>query len=1003
MAFGKKSKAKENVAASDYVDMAEAEASTAANVLAPGESSPRRSTPDDQDYSLPGDVSEQATLEQRQQFFFGGDSVMSGDDDGTVGDTVYTAGDTVYTAGVKTILRYRGFSTSIKEMFLDESLVCASIGCFGLFLSNRTEYLLQLRNDRRGVRWGRSSSKNSLPSRIVAYALLLTLALIGITFCIWGFGEGNASPLAQNWYDGYDFYQETDDAWKWDNLNKQAEIDDDQYRYFYADDDGADDAYGDDANANGDDAAGDDAYNNGDDAYNNGDDAYNNGDDAYNNGDDAYNNDDAYNRRNLEFLPSNGHAVHGIFKIRDMHETLWKPVISYCKKERQQERKLYQSKTSPNSTKYAERSLASDVRVSLVLAFLIVLGILGRRRRMRTRYYLVRARAQEDHLYYASAAAGSKKVAFQDSREDQYEGACSHTLCGCYPIDPPTEGDEVLEEEIHVAEEGVQGQKKKRRMGDVMSRMFSCLMAICCGTVCKFWCQCLSICALAQEAREIRLLVPTRYQRLDFITHQPFSEYSKGINDLRRGWLGKMRQKSGIMPHFDALSKLSRYILILFGISICAIALTLAFNPLAKFSWPDMIILAATFGQSFLVLLIVHWIFHKSDLSLDAVVKFYAAGFFVAVPSSFIFEGILVNLTMLLAYEVYWIGESVSGESFIYWVLNHRKTLWIVGEFVNAYIVAAITEEVCKYYTFRAVEHPDLLFLTGLQRSSQDERAIEGGMVKYPFSPHQIENSNRKNGTSYDENDIDQNAQYDGNTHRTNESAKKDKKGKFDLTKHFGEDEFDEDEEPDVRTYRQKAAAVTTGMISVAVGLACAENCLYVFFLGGLAGNSGDAQQGGVMEAWLVLLFRSLFPVHALAAAMQSINVIRKFIECKEDDGHRIGVGRIVLPAILMHGTFDAVLLAINVYIESVWQKYLEKYGGKIDPDDPPYNAVVLNGIVFSLISVVILSGLIWYYREQKSQNQRLTAMEQKDRVNGENAYKSPATVPPSKGDIELV
>ena len=99
-------------------------------------------------------------------------------------ETVYGEDNETFT-GVTTILRYRGFSTSIKDFFLDEALVCASIGCFGLFLSNRTEHLLQLRNDRRGVRWGRSSSKNSLPSRLIAYALLLTLALIGITFCVW--------------------------------------------------------------------------------------------------------------------------------------------------------------------------------------------------------------------------------------------------------------------------------------------------------------------------------------------------------------------------------------------------------------------------------------------------------------------------------------------------------------------------------------------------------------------------------------------------------------------------------------------------------------------------------------------------------------------------------------------------------------------------------------------------------------------------------------------------
>lgn len=980
--------------------------SDGASPLSPGESSPRRKTIDsnyDEDA-----MGETESVERRRRIFeqeykSDGEETDYGEDN-----------DNETFTGVTTILRYRGFSTSIKDFFLDEALVCASIGCFGLFLSNRTEHLLQLRNDRRGVRWGRSSSKNSLPSRLIAYALLLTLALIGITFCVWGFGTGNASPLAQNWYDGYDVYVETDDAWKWEAKNKQAQIDDDQYRYWFSNDDATNDDinssyYSKNKNKN---KSSNKWYNswynkNNDDNSN----SYNNDDANYNNN---YNNDDGnYNNRRflqdqLEITPH--HPVTGIFKLRDMHETLWQPAISFFQDEWNRpfetdnnNRQLYESMYGQD-TGDAQRDVASDVRLSLIFAFLIVLGIFGRRRRMRTRYYLVRARAQEDHLFYASAAAGLKKVTFQDSREDQYEGACSHTLCGCYPVDPPAEGEEIVDDEIHVGDMGVSGQKKKRQVGDIMTRFFSCLMGACCGVVCRFWCQCLSICALAQEAREIRLLVPTRYQRLDYITHQPFVEYAKGINDLRRGWLGKDRKRSGLMPHINALSKLSRYILIFFASAIAIITVTLVFNPRATFAWPDMVILAATFGQSFLVLLIVHWIFHYSDLSLDAVIKFFAAGFLIAVPSAFVFEGILTNINLLLGYGLYSLGQKIGGDNFTYFIIEHIKIFWFVGEFFSAFFVAALVEELCKYYTFRTVEHPDLVFLTGLQRSSQDERAIEGGMVKYPFGSHQIENSNRKGGTSYDDADADKDADYKGNSHRKNQKGD----DKFDLTKHFGEDGFMDEEEPDVRTVRQKASAVTTGMISVAVGLACAENFLYVFLLGGTSANSGDVESGGILEEWLVLLFRSLFPVHALAAAMQSINVIRKFVETRTDsDNHRIGIGRIVFPAILMHGTFDAVLLSINVYIETVWEQYLEKYEGRVDPNNPPYDPMTVNIVAFSSIAFVMFIALIWYWKESRAQQQRLIELEEKEKANAGNlpTYRSPSELSGSKpaGDIELV
>jgi hypothetical protein len=42
--------------------------------------------------------------------------------------------------------RYRGFSTSLSSLFLDESIVCGAVSCWGLLLSSRTEHLLDERN-----------------------------------------------------------------------------------------------------------------------------------------------------------------------------------------------------------------------------------------------------------------------------------------------------------------------------------------------------------------------------------------------------------------------------------------------------------------------------------------------------------------------------------------------------------------------------------------------------------------------------------------------------------------------------------------------------------------------------------------------------------------------------------------------------------------------------------------------------------------------------------------
>jgi len=976
-----------------------------------------------------------------------GDSVSYDDHTGVFTKATTTSGSTLHTmqhggTGVKMIRRYRGFSTSIKSLFLDESLVCGAVGCFGLILSNRTEYLLQLRNERRGALSPRSFRKGSIdkkkmPSRIVAGGLLLTLLLMFSTFVIWGFGTGNG--VAGDYLNGYDYNSNNDNngdaaAWWDDYLQRDDDAaannnNDDQQQY--------DDAYYNNGNNNGDDDANaaadddDDANNNNqandDDAANanaNDDAAAN--DDAYNGDDDNNNNRRSRHRREREVQRQQvvvvNHPVHGIFKIRDYQENLWDPILEMLRNDRYREDHAENEQVQINTTTsnrrrrrdeeegyddayttddiYDEsgsyvgyrkrRDIASDIRIALLFAFLLFLGILGRRRRMRTRFYLVRARAQEDHLYYASSdEAAAMRVAFDDTREDQYEGACSHTLCGCYPADEvDPNGDD---ENVEVADSGIFRRKKKPYHEDIAARTFNCLMSCCCGAIFKCWFQCLSICALAQEAREVRLLIPPRYQRIDFITHQPFHEYQHAVNDLRRGWLGKARRVAGIMPHYFALSRLSRYIIVLFTLVTATIVATLLFNPRAAFSWQDAVVLMATFVQSFLVLFVVHWIFHKSDLSLDGVIKLFAAGFLIAVPTAFFFEGLLVNIVLFSTWILYDMFVFLIGDGFSSWVFTHWRAIWIIGELFNAYIVAAVTEELCKYYTFRAVEHPDLVFLTGLQREEQAD-AEEGGIVKYPFSSLQVQElaraqsfgdasqySNRSSRSGRSERSGRGRSRSRSRARSRSRSAIRSER----LIEETGttETEFDEDEN-DARTRRQKAMAITTGMISVAVGLACAENFLYVFVLGGAVGENDpeDAHKGDVWEAWIVLFFRSIFPVHALAAAMQSINMIRKFVEFDTDHGHRVGVGRIILPAVIVHGSFDAVLMGINVFVETAWDNYLEENDGNIG-DEEPYSAITVNVVAWVSITFIMFAGLLWYYRENRKQRQRLKVLEEQDKA----------------------
>lgn len=388
----------------------------------------------------------------------------------------------------KGLKRYRGFSTSISSLLLDESLVCPSAAWCGILSSARTEHLLHVRNQERKVQ----ASEKKSPSKILSIALLVTSIAMILTYMIWGFGT-----KPQMHYGGY-YYR---------NLERNDQL--------------------------------------------------------------------------------KKHYVPNVMRFKEYHEQFWLPIESMAKDI------LYQNEHTAThaDTTFEERllrrttildneKLANYIRIGLCAFFCLILGILGRRKRMMTRFAVLRARAQDDKTYYGShkvfLSGKDKKMA----REDKYDGACGHSLFGCYPIDRTEDEDE--EEQ------------------DCMNTLWNKFLKICCGKMCRLWIQCCSICALAQEAREARLLLPPKHQRVDYITHQPFEEYYRNVFFLRRKWK-ESKQKFGWQSHFDALSKLSKYIVSMFAAVTVAIILTEQFNPRANFSWADACVLIMTFVQSFVV------------------------------------------------------------------------------------------------------------------------------------------------------------------------------------------------------------------------------------------------------------------------------------------------------------------------------------------------------------------------------------------------------------------
>uniref|UniRef100_A0A7S2JVT4 Uncharacterized protein n=1 Tax=Leptocylindrus danicus TaxID=163516 RepID=A0A7S2JVT4_9STRA len=214
----------------------------------------------------------------------------------------------------------------------------------------------------------------------------------------------------------------------------------------------------------------------------------------------------------------------------------------------------------------------------------------------------------------------------------------------------------------------------------------------------------------------------------------------------------------------------------------------------------------------------------------------------------------------------------------------------IIGELINAFLVAAVTEELTKYLVYRCVVHPDLMV---------DEDWL-------------------------DDNDEVVSADIEIASQHQRQSIA-----------------------ADARDYCGRAACITIAMVCTAVGLACAENVVYVYLAGGTR----------VEEEIVVLLARSIFPIHALCAAIQSIGVIKRDVE-RDDTMH---LGRITLPAILLHGFFDAVLMIMGV-LEELWN------AGNFFFDSMAWVTIV----------VIISAGVIWYYRENRDQKERLLDMQKK-------------------------
>lgn len=437
---------------------------------------------------------------------------------------------------------------------------------------------------------------------------------------------------------------------------------------------------------------------------------------------------------------------------------------------------------------------------------------------------------------------------------------------------------------------------------DFCTLLWDAVARVCC--CCQCWCQCCSICAIGQEEREVERLTGNRGKTMDYITFQRFDEYYPAIQAVNES---QDRGFFNFLPHWRATSELSRSLLKNVAGVLIILTLFALSNIDRNFTFGNMIVLVLTLAQAFGIELLVHWTWNRFDLSFDSVVKYFSCGFFLTTPLAIVFELIINMLTTVVGLVMLFFVLAVDDDLVQGIQDNPQRAIkkfaveyqgiFIFNLFLQSFVIAALVEEMVKYFGYWMVVVPDLM-------------------------PKRTQTS-----------DVEEDGEDSAVT--------------------------------PTRSYKSTGTAITVAMVSVALGFACCENLMYVFVY-------SPTPSLGVEITTLVA--RSFFPVHPLCAAIQSIGV------CKRDlEGERkTGIGRIISPAVLLHGTFDFVLMVFAYYqqvhkIESGEDDDAPADAAAVDDDDEDITEELP---ALLCASVFVMLGYAYYVCQSRAQTRRLVAMD---------------------------
>jgi len=531
-----------------------------------------------------------------------------------------------------------------------------------------------------------------------------------------------------------------------------------------------------------------------------------------------------------------------------------------------------------------------------------------------------------------------------------------HFPCFCYRSIPSLEEDEY-------------------NSSDLCTNLWNIGKKFCCGC-CGCWCQLFGICAIAQEDREMQMLLPKKEFQIDYITFEPYCDYFRRILSLRHS------QKSSFIEHVSALSKLSLKLLRIFSVGFLAISVIL----IATYQPMQIVVVLATFSQAFLVLYFIYWRWNRFDLSFDAVIKYFASGFILCTGLALAYE-LLEQIIFIFVFLAIFVLASIATTmnddnewndfNVSEFIQAHMKLSgFLVGflSFILAFLVAAFVEEMAKYYSFWMVEHPD--FLSGEDLACVKHKTeYDGNMRVNELSDlkvdniHEIKHVKDKQENSHPDlhSEFVKTEQMLGSHTDLNyysfppESINQSKDTTSTLEIHDVSKKCTEHK----RTLVSTGTAIMIAMVTTSLGFACCENFIYIYIY----------TPSGISNKLVTLAVRSLLPIHPIAAALQSIGVIRRDVEGDKS----YGLGWIIFPAVLLHGSYDFALMLFEG-LQKIHS--LAEDGDNNDDNkkgDGDTSELMETLVILCIALAFVFTSITYYIIQSRLQKIRITNLDQQN------------------------